>query len=94
MLSMQHNYNTYLQQKQETIELLEVQLSKTQSHCKKLQQILSKNQQNIINMKSTHVGIHKHKRPLAHIETLAIGGGAQKQRILLLSSTSYYSTKI
>ena len=36
ILSMQYNYTTYLEQKQETIQLLEAQISKTQSHNEKL----------------------------------------------------------
>ena len=76
MLSMQYNYNTYLEQKQETIQLLEAQIFETQSHNEKLKQILSKHQHTIINMKRTPVGIWEPRRPLAHIETLGVGGDA------------------
>ena len=75
---MQHNYNTYPQQKEQTIKLLKVQIFKVHSNNEKLQEILSKHQQTIINMKSTPIEIQERKRSLAHIETLVVGGDTKK----------------
>ena len=88
-LSMQYN----LEQKQKTIQLLEAQISETQSQNEKLKQLLAKHQHTIVNMKSTPVGIRERKRPLAHIETLAVGGGARKRRIRAARSAPRFCTK-
>ena len=94
MLELQHNYTVLLQQKEETIKLLQVRISKAQSHNEYLEQLLSNYQQALAKIKSTPVGNRERKRKLAHIETLAAGGGARKQRIRAARLTVHYCTKI
>ena len=62
MLEMQHNYSILLQQKQETIELLELQIAEAQFSKEYLEQMMSKYQQTLRKMKSTPVGNQERKR--------------------------------